>query len=91
MPRKSKKAGGGSQTEEERLLLQQRRAQTEEEATRQREQMLTLFLKVHHQKILVSLHANIMLRSVQTLLQETAARLSFVLRTSSRRTRGTPR
>lgn len=45
MPRKSKR-GGGSQTEEERLLLQQRRAQTEEEVTRQREEMLTLFLKV---------------------------------------------
>uniref|UniRef100_H2TXK8 Dynein regulatory complex subunit 2 n=1 Tax=Takifugu rubripes TaxID=31033 RepID=H2TXK8_TAKRU len=45
MPRRSKKGGGGSQTEEERLLLQQRRAQTEEEVTRQREEMLTLFLK----------------------------------------------
>lgn len=50
MPRKSKKGGGGSQTEGERLLLQQRRAQTEEEVTRQREEMLTLFLKVDHQK-----------------------------------------
>lgn len=46
MPRQAKKGGGGSQTEEERLLLQQRRAQAEEEVTRQREEMLTLFLKV---------------------------------------------
>lgn len=46
MPRRAKKGGGGSQTEEERLLLQQRRAQTEGEVTRQREEMLSLFLKV---------------------------------------------
>lgn len=86
MPRKSKKGGGGSQTEEERLLLQQRRAQTEEEVTRQREEMLTLFLKVDHQNskhfpqgCFPSREHNVHHKLVQMLVQETAAQRPFVV------------
>lgn len=86
MPRKSKKGGGGSQTEEERLLLQQRRAQTEEEVTRQREEMLTLFLKVDHQKpkhfpqgCFPSGEHNAHHTSVQMLVRETAAQRPVVV------------
>lgn len=86
MPRRSKKGGGGSQTEEERLLLQQRRAQTEEEVTRQREEMLTLFLKVDHQKskpfpqgCFPPREHNVHHKLVQMLLQETAAQRPLVV------------
>lgn len=82
MPRKAKKGGEGSQTEEERLLLQQRRAQTEEEVTRQREEMLTLFLKV--------IQLFLPLKN-KTKKHTTKSLFVFVLRTNCRRIRGTLR
>nr|XP_020441991.1 coiled-coil domain-containing protein 65 [Monopterus albus]XP_020441992.1 coiled-coil domain-containing protein 65 [Monopterus albus]XP_020441993.1 coiled-coil domain-containing protein 65 [Monopterus albus]XP_020441994.1 coiled-coil domain-containing protein 65 [Monopterus albus] len=51
MPKKVKKGGGGKGwTEEERLASQQQRAKAEEEAAREREDLLTLFLKDKLQK-----------------------------------------
>lgn len=48
MPKKAKKGGGkgGGKTEEERLLYLQQKAQAEEEMARQKEEILTQFLKV---------------------------------------------
>lgn len=48
MPKKAKKGGGkgGGKTEEEKLLYLQQRAQAEEEMAKQKEEILTQFLKV---------------------------------------------
>uniref|UniRef100_A0A671V010 Dynein regulatory complex subunit 2 n=1 Tax=Sparus aurata TaxID=8175 RepID=A0A671V010_SPAAU len=47
MPKKAKKGGGkgGGKTEEEKLLYLQQRAQAEEEMAKQKEEILTQFLK----------------------------------------------